>query len=135
MTQIATVEKLLPGGYAEISVPRKSACGHDCEECAGCGMTGAAIRARAKNNADAQPGDKVVVESSTKHLLGVMSLVYLLPIVLFLLGYFATGSLSSEGLRYAIAIAAFAAGIIPAIICDRRTKKSGALTFTIVRLF
>ena len=75
------------------------------------------------------------VESSTKHLLGVMSLVYLLPIVLFLLGYFATGSLSSEGLRYAIAIAAFAAGIIPAIICDRRTKKSGALTFTIVRLF
>lgn len=41
MTQIATVEKLLPGGYAEISVPRKSACGHDCEECAGCGMDGA----------------------------------------------------------------------------------------------
>lgn len=39
MTQIATVEKLLPGGYAEISVPRKTACGHDCEECAGCGMT------------------------------------------------------------------------------------------------
>ena len=50
MTQIATVEKLLPGGYAEISVPRKTACGHDCEECAGCGMTGAAIRARAKND-------------------------------------------------------------------------------------
>ena len=35
MTQIATVEKILPGGMAEISVPRKSACGHDCEECAG----------------------------------------------------------------------------------------------------
>lgn len=66
MTQIATVEKLLPGGYAEISVPRKSACGHDCEECAGCGMTGAAIRARAKNNADAQPGDKVVVRAAPK---------------------------------------------------------------------
>lgn len=27
MTQIATVEKILPGGMAEISVPRKSACG------------------------------------------------------------------------------------------------------------
>ena len=39
MTQIATVEKILRGGRAEISVPRKSACGHDCEECAGCGMT------------------------------------------------------------------------------------------------
>ena len=128
MTQIATVEKILPGGKAEISVPRKSACGHDCEECA-------SVRAVARNDIGAAVGQKVVVESSTKHLLGVMSLVYLLPIVLFLLGYFATGSLSSEGLRYAIAIAAFAAGIIPAIICDRRTKKSGALTFTIVRLF
>ena len=56
MTQIATVEKLLPGGYAEISVPRKTACGHDCEECAGCGMTGAAIRARAKNDPGAAVG-------------------------------------------------------------------------------
>ena len=59
----------------------------------------------------------------------------LLPIVLFLVGYFATGALQSEGLRYTIAIAAFLVGIIPAIICDRRTKKNGKLTFTIVRLF
>ena len=122
MTQIATVEKILPGGMAEISVPRKSACGHDCEECAG-------------NDARAEGGQKVVVESSTKNLLGVMLLVYLLPIVLFLVGYFATGALESEGLRYAVAIAAFLIGIIPAIICDRRTKKNGKLTFTIVRLF
>ena len=48
MTQIATVEEILSGGYATISVPRKSACGHDCEECAGCGMTGAAIYTKAK---------------------------------------------------------------------------------------
>ena len=135
MTQIATVEKILPGGMAEISVPRKSACGHDCEECAGCGVSGASVRAVARNDARAEVGQKVVVESSTKNLLGVMLLVYLLPIVLFLVGYFATGALESEGLRYAVAIAAFLVGIIPAIICDRRTKKNGKLTFTIVRLF
>ena len=35
MTQVATVEKILRDGYVQISVPRKSACGHDCEECAG----------------------------------------------------------------------------------------------------
>ena len=120
---------------AEISVPRKSACGHDCEECAGCGVSGASVRAVARNDARAEVGQKVVVESSTKNLLGVMLLVYLLPIVLFLVGYFATGALESEGLRYAVAIAAFLVGIIPAIICDRRTKKNGKLTFTIVRLF
>ena len=42
MTQVATVERILDKTHAEISVPRKSACGHDCEECAGCGVTGAA---------------------------------------------------------------------------------------------
>ena len=135
MTQIATVEKILPGGMVEISVPRKSACGHDCEECAGCGVSGASVRAQARNTVGAEVGQKVVVESSTKRLLGVMILVYLLPILCFFVGYFATGALASEGLRYAIAIAAFLIGIIPAVVCDRHMKSTGALTFTIVRLF
>lgn len=135
MTQIATVEKILPGGMAEISVPRKSACGHDCEECAGCGVSGASVRAAARNTVGAEVGQKVVVESSTKRLLGVMLLVYLLPVLCFFVGYFATGALSSEGLRYAIAIAAFLLGLVPAVVCDRRMKQTGALTFTIVRLF
>ena len=112
MTQIATVEKLLPGGYAEISVPRKTACGHDCEECAGCGMTGAAIKARAKNDPNAQPGEKVVVESSTKKLLGVVALVYVLPVVGFLLGYFLSEGLL-EGWRYGIAVAAAGLAFLP----------------------
>ena len=53
------------GGMAEISVPRKSACGHDCEECAGCGVSGASVRAAARNPIGAEVGQKVVVESST----------------------------------------------------------------------
>ena len=86
MTQIATVEQLLPGDYAVISVPRKSACGHDCEECAGCGVTGAAVQARAANPIGAKPGQKVVVQSDTQKMLGIVALVYLTPVVLFLLG-------------------------------------------------
>ena len=135
MTQIATVERILPGGMAEISVPRKSACGHDCEECAGCGLSGASVRAAARNPIGAEVGQKVVVESSTKKLLGVMLVVYILPFALFLLGYFCTGALADEALRYGIAIAAFVVGIIPALIYDRRMRRTGALTFTIVRLF
>ena len=133
MTQIATVEKLLPGGYAEISVPRKSACGHDCEECAGCGMTGAAIRARAKNNADAKPGDKVVVESSTKKLLGVVALVYLLPVVGFLLGYFLSAGLA-ENWRYGIAFLASAASYLPSVFYDRYARRKETLTYNILRV-
>ena len=133
MTQIATVEKILPGGMAEISVPRKSACGHDCEECAGCGVSGASVRAVARNDAHAEVGQKVVVESSNKRLYGVMLLVYAVPIVLFLIGYFASYALTSEGLRYAVAIAAFCLGIVPAILYDRKLKREGGLAFTIIR--
>lgn len=134
MTQIATVEKDLGAGYAEISVPRKSACGHDCEECAGCGMTGAAIRARALNEIGAVPGEKVVVESSTQKLLGVVVLVYLLPVVLFLLGYFLSEGLS-ENWRYAIAIGAAVVSIIPCVFYDRFARRKEALTYTIMRRF
>lgn len=135
MTQIATVEKILAGGMAEISVPRKSACGHDCSECAGCGVTGTSVRAQARNAVGAEVGQQVVVESSTKKLLGVMLVVYILPFALFLLGYFASWALPSEGARYAVAIAAFCLGILPAVWYDRRIKRRGELTFTIVRVF
>ena len=134
MTQIATVEKILDAGFVEISVPRKSACGHDCEECAGCGMTGAAIKARAKNDPNAQPGEKVVVESSTKKLLGVVALVYVLPVIGFLLGYFLSEGLA-EKVRYIIAIAAAAAAFLPSIFYDRYAKRHEVLTYTIMRLF
>ena len=133
MTQIATVEEILSGGYAMISVPRKSACGHDCEECAGCGMSGAAIKAKAKNAVGAQPGQKVVVESSTQKLLGVVALVYLLPVVFFLMGYFLSEGLS-EGVRYAIAIGAAALTMIPIVLYDRHARRTDALTYTIMRL-
>ena len=134
MTQIATIERDLGGGYAEISVPRKSACGHDCEECAGCGMTGAAIKARARNDIGAQPGDKVVVESNTRKIFGVVALVYVLPVVLFLLGYFLSEGVA-EGARYAIAIAAFAVSFIPCVLYDRHARKKELLTYQILRLF
>ena len=134
MTQIATVEKILDAGFVEISVPRKSACGHDCEECAGCGMTGAAIHARASDPVGVKPGDKVVVQSETRTLLGVVALVYLLPVVAFLLGYFLSEGLA-EKVRYIIAIAAAAAAFLPSIFYDRYAKRHEVLTYTIMRLF
>ena len=134
MTQIATVEKILPGGFVEISGPRKAAGGHDCEECAGCGMTGAAIHARAKDPVGVRPGQKVVVESATRKILGVVALVYLLPVVGFLLGYFLSEGLA-EGVRYAIAIGAAALAFLPSVAYDRHAKKTEALTYTVVREF
>ena len=136
MTQIATVERIIDSNHALISVPRKSACGHDCEECAGCGVSGAAVKAKAVNRIGALPGQKVVVESSTKKMLGIVSFVYATPVVLFILGYLLMAfTTTSVPLQYGVAIAGFVVGIALAILYDRRIKRQGGLTFTIVRLF
>ena len=136
MTQIATVERILDAHHAEISVPRKSACGHDCEECAGCGVSGAAVHARAKNPIGAAPGQKVVVESSTKKMLGIVTLAYAVPVLLFLLGYLGAMAVSgSVAVHYTAAVIGFIAGILIAVGYDRRLRKQGGLAFTIVRLF
>lgn len=136
MTQIATVERILDSGHAEISVPRKSACGHDCEECAGCGVTGAAVHAKALNPIGALPGQKVVVESSTKKMLRIVALVYLIPVALFFLGYLAAMAVTaSVAVQYTAATAGFILGILGAISYDRRLRARGGLSFTIVRLF
>ncbi len=134
MTQIATVEKTLSGGRAEISVARQSACAHDCHECAGCGGTVAPVRAVVENPVGAKTGDKVVVESETKQVFGVILLVYMVPVLLFFLGYFAL-PFQTDGARAAAAICAFFLGIVPAVLYDRRVRRSGGMRFTIVRLF
>ena len=118
----------------QISGPRKSACGHDCEECAGCGMTGASIYAEARDPVGGHPGDKVVVESSTRAILGVTWLVYMLPVVFFLLGYFLSAGLT-EGWRYAIAVVAVVLSFVPIKLYDGYARKKDTLTYTIVREF
>ena len=135
MTQIATIEKLLDADHAQIAVARQTACGHDCSECAGCGVSGAPVYARAKNFIGAKPGQKVVVESSTKNMLGIIALVYMVPVVLFFLGYFIAGAFFGVGGQYTAAVLAFVLGLIPAVLYDRRLRRQGGLDFNIVRLF
>ena len=136
MTQIATVERIIDDNHAEISVPRKSACGHDCEECAGCGVSGAAVHARALNPIGAKPGQKVVVQSDTRKMLRIIALVYLTPVMLFLAGYLAAmAATPSTAVQYLTAVIGFSAGILLAVLYDRRLRRQGGLSFQIVRLF
>ena len=73
-------------------------------------------------------------ESSTGKLLGVVAVVYVLPVVFFLLGYFLSVGLA-ESVRYVIAIAAAALALIPIVLYDRYAKRHEILTYTILRLF
>ena len=136
MTQIATVERIIDKNYAEISVPRKSACGHDCEECAGCGVSGAAVHAKARNPVGAMPGQKVVVQSDTQKMLGIVAMVYLTPVVLFLAGYLLMVAMhASVAAQYTAAALGALLGVLAAIGYDRRIRRAGGLKFTITRLF
>lgn len=136
MTQIATVQRIIDSKYAVISVPRKSACGHDCEECAGCGVSGAAVEAKAINPIGAEPGQKVVVESSTQKMLGIVAFVYAIPVALFILGYVSSLFLgASVAVQYTVAAIGFFSGVLLAVLYDRRIKAQGGLVFTIKRLF
>lgn len=137
MTQIATVEKIIDLKRAEISVPRKSACGHDCEDCAGCGVAGYAVHAVAQNEIQAQPGDKVVVESSSKKVLGIVALVYVVPFLCFFLGYALgyAGLHLSDGMSGLVGFGGFLLGLIPALLYNRYEKKHETMQYHIVRLF
>ena len=97
MTQTATVRKLI-GDKAEIEVQRMSACAHNCAECGGgCSeltRTGPVV-ALAQNPLGARTGDRVLVKSSSKQVLGFAAVVYLLPIGLFFLGFFLAAALGA----------------------------------------
>jgi len=137
MTQIATIERIIDQNHAVISVARKTACGHDCDDCAGCGISsGAAVKARAVNPIGAKPGQKVVVESDTQKMLRIVAFVYVTPLVLFILGYVLMVVLNaSVAIQYSVAGIGFVLGIMAAIRYDRHLRDLGGVSFTIVRLF
>ena len=138
MNQSAIVKKEIREGLAEVSLLRQVECGLSCGgNCASCMQKPQGeILALASNPIGARPGQKVVVESSTKNMLRIVVLVYLIPVVLFLAGYVIMSLLTdSVAAQYAVAAAGFAAGIVFAIFYDRRLRARGGLTFNIVRVF
>ena len=89
----------------------------------------------AKNPLGAKPGDRVVVASDTGSILGAAALVYLLPILLFFVGYFAVGALvASEGGRIAVGGICFILALAMVVLYDRRVKRRGSVTFSIVEI-
>lgn len=132
MTQIATVMAVPAPGVAVVSVARQTACGHDCENCPGCGVQGTSVTVRARTELPVEPGDQVELASDSR-VLPIAALVYLVPVALFLAGYFLTWALP-EGGRYLCGGLGFALGVLLAVAWDRRLRRGGrAVTHQIVR--
>lgn len=138
MVQTAKVTRILPGGRAEVSVKRQSACGHDCSKCGGgCSelMVSSTVAVMAANPVRAMPGDMVRVESSTGGILKAAVVVYLVPFILFFLGYFICAALQlSGGISAAVGGIGFAVGVLLAVLLDRQVRRSRSITFCITAI-
>lgn len=135
MTQQGTIKKLLPDGMAEIEVTRRSACGHDCAKCGGCGgLETQTLYVTARNKTDARVGERVLIEGETGQVLGLAVLVYVLPIVLFFVGYALASLLFEGGAAGAIGGGVlFAAGILSAIWYSHRMKVRNQVPYEITK--
>lgn len=138
MIQTAKVTKVFPDGRAEVAVKRQSACGHDCSKCGGgCSelMVSSTVAVMAANPVRAMPGDMVRVESSTGGILKAAVVVYLVPFFLFFLGYFICAAFQlGGGVSAAAGGVGFAAGVLLAVLLDRRVRRSRSITFCITAI-
>lgn len=138
MIQTARVKRLLDDGRAEVTVPRKSACGHDCSNCSGgCSemLVQMEVTTVAANPVHAEPGDTVRVESDSGHILKIAAVVYLVPFLLFFLCYFAGGALfGRESGAVALALAGFVLGMGGAVWLNGRVRLSQKDAFFITEI-
>lgn len=81
------------------------------------------IIVEARNLIGARPGDQVVIEGATGKVATAIVLVYVLPLVLFFLGYFLAQycTISPEP----VAILGFLVGLGIAVLVSRQQKRRG----------
>lgn len=131
MTTSGIVTKLIDRHTAEVEVERGTACGGNCGSCEACVFQNT-IRTVAKNRVSALPGQRVTIESKTSDVLGAAAMLYIVPFILFFIGYaIAAAAHMSEGLCILAAAVFFAAGVALNVIIQRRRKKA-SITFDII---
>jgi sigma-E factor negative regulatory protein RseC len=132
MTQDAIVTKLLPHDMAEVAVTRSTACGGNCGSCESC-MFQSELKAVARNLIEAKPGQRVVIESKSSRIFGAAILVYVMPLLFFLLGYaLAALAGAGEGIRILVSFAALLVSAVVLVLSQRRKNDKKPITFDII---
>jgi len=128
MEQIVRVREVYDDGTAQVIHVRESACSGDCHKCSGCGAAKETLLLTALNPIRAGKGDLVVVESESGPVLKAAAVLYVMPLVLFFLGYALGAGLHLGGLLGALG---FLAGIALVVVYDRRFAKKVKTVYTI----
>ena len=129
MEQLVRVRQTHEDGTATVLCIRESACSGDCHKCAGCGAQQQTVTFEAVNAIGAKPGELVTVRTQSGPVLMGAAVLYLLPLVLFFIGYI-VGSLWELGA--VIGGAAFVLSIVLAAIYDRKVAKKQKTVYTII---
>ena len=134
MTQYAIIKKLTGPEKAEVEVLRGTACGDDCGSCEVCHYA-SKIRVEARNAIGASVGDRVEIETATSRVLGAAVLVYVVPFVLFFIGYAIAALLldMAELQAMLMSFAFFAVGFVMVAIVGKRHKKN-PITYEITNI-
>ena len=129
MEQFVRVKEVYDDGTALVFRIRESACSGDCHKCSGCGAAKETVTFTAKNPIGARRGELVKVESQTAPVLKAAVVLYVLPLILFFLGYYLgtlPGSFGALG-----GCLGFALGVVIVIAYDRLVARKANLTYTI----
>ncbi len=129
MEQIVRVKAVYENGTAQVMHVRESACSGDCHKCSGCGAAKETVLLTAENPIGAKAGDFVKVESATGPVLKAAVVLYVLPLVLFFLGYY-LGTLAGK-FAAAAACLGFVLGIVMVVVYDRKVVRKENLGYTI----
>ena len=133
MEQQAQVIRIVSETVARVAVKRKSACSGDCHTCHGCPHPDEIVMVDADNFVGAQKGDDVILRSDTKRVLKLAAMLYLMPLVLFFLGYFVMPG--GETPRMIAGVTAFVVGIGICMYVSRSMKKNNKeMHFAIVEV-
>ena len=129
MEQVVRVRQILEDGRAQVIHLRESACSGDCHKCSGCGAAKEAILLEADNPIGAAVGDMVTVRSDSGPVLRGAAVLYVMPLVLFFLGY-ALGAVAWGG-GGLVGGLAFVLGIVLVVAYDRRVAARNKTVYTI----
>ena len=111
------------GDIADVEISRSTACGDNCASCGLC--SGRTAIVKATNKINAAEGDTVLMEMADKTVLGTAFLVYVIPLILLVCGYFAGYELGGTELFGIIAgFVLMALSFPPIIYLDRRKRQS-----------
>lgn len=131
MEQLVRVKETHPDGTATVVHTRLSACSGDCHKCSGCGAAKEVMLLKADNPIGAKAGELVKIQSETAPVLKAAAVLYVLPLILFFLGY-GLGALANfagwgGGLGFCLGI-----GLV--VGYDRRMAKREKTVYTITGL-